>query len=124
MSILFLCNKYTNREISPELINELYHVFQKHTHHGKSWMDEECTINYPQHIFGYLGLDVKYTDRHEPPARICNSRQIEILYFHHPEYGGHFVCGDGLGRVTYDPWGVSMAATKGELKSKRIFRRL
>jgi len=119
MAILFLVNKYTNRELSPELINELYHVFQKH-----GWMDEECTILNPDAIFGYLGLDVEYTDRHERPTRTCGNDEIEILYFKHPHYGSHFTCGDGWGHVTYDPWGVSHAATDGTLVSKRIFRRL
>lgn len=119
MSILFLCNKYTNRELSTELINELYHVFHKH-----GWMDENCRILNPTAIFGYLGLDVRYTNRHERPERVCSSEEIEILYFKHGEAGGHFVCGNGRGIVTYDPWGVSRSATDGELVSKRIFRRL
>jgi hypothetical protein len=118
-SIFFLVNKYTNRELSTDLINTLYHVF-----HKRRWIDEECTILNPNAIFGYLGMDVKYTDRHERPSRTCAHDEVEILYFEHPQYGGHFVVGDGWGHVAYDPWGVSRTATDGTLVSKRIFRRL
>jgi len=119
MSILFLCNKWTNFTFSTALINDLYKSF-----HKKGWIDEECTVLNPNAIFGFLEFDVLYSDRHEPPTRICLADEIEILCFHHWRYGEHFTAGDGLGRVTYDPWGVSRCATEGELVSKRIFRRL
>lgn len=118
MSIFFLVNKYTNRELSTELINELYHVFQKY-----NWMDEGCTIHDPNSIFAYLGLDVQYTDRHEPPGRKTQDNEIEILKFT-SSHGDHFVVGDGNGNVAYDPWGISRAVRQGHIESKRIFRRL
>lgn len=118
MSILFLVNKYTNRALSPKLINELYHVFHKH-----GWIDEECTILDPEAIFGYMEFDVHYTNRYEKPIRVCGRDEMEILYFDGPA-GDHFVVGDGEGHAAYDPWGVSRAVNEGQLVSKRIFRRL
>ena len=119
MSILFLVNKYTNRELSPDIINELYHTF-----HKKGWIDEEIRILDPNSIFAYLGLSVRYTDRHESPEVECREDEIEILRWEHSVYGGHFTVGNGKGVCTYDTWGVSHAATEGTLASKRIFRRL
>jgi len=55
------------------------------------------------------------------PAGHENFGILEVLYFEHPDVGGHFVAGDGSEHVTYDPWGVSVAATEGTLVSKRVF---
>ena len=74
-------------------------------------------------IFGFLEMDVKYTDRHETPERMTRKNEIEILRFE-SSYGSHFVVGDGGGHVAYDPWGVSRAVRQGRIESKRIFRRL
>jgi hypothetical protein len=118
MSILFLVNKYTNFPFSAELINDLYHVFNK-----AGWMDQECTILNPNAIFGHLKMDVRYTDRHEIPVRRAMHNEVEILRFTSP-HGSHFVVGDGNGNVAYDPYGVSKAVRDGRVESKRIFRRL
>lgn len=118
MSIFFLVNKYTNFPFSVELINDLYHTFNK-----KGWIDSECTILNPNAIFGFLEMDVNYTNRHEPPERQTQKNEVEILRFV-SSYGAHFVVGDGKGNVAYDPWGVSRAVKNGRIESKRIFRRL
>ena len=118
MSILFLVNKYTNFPLSADLINKLYHEFNKY-----GWMDQECTILNPNAIFGHLKMDVRYTDRHEPPERKTMKSEVEILKFTSP-HGSHFVVGDGNGNVAYDPYGISKAVRDGSIESKRIFRRL
>ena len=118
MSIFFLVNKWTNFPFSAELINDLYHKI-----HKCGWIDGQCTILNPQAIFGYLGMDVTYTNRHEEPWKNCRENEIEILKFS-STHGDHFVVGDGSGHVAYDPWGSSRAVRQGELESKRIFRRL
>jgi hypothetical protein len=115
MCLLWLGNKLNNVPLSASLISEdLYVKYQKH-----GWMDEECFIKQPVKILNDLGVDVttvrKVPADHEPLGR------LEILYFRHAELGGHFVAGDGHGNVTYDPWGVSRAATEGTLESKRVF---
>ncbi|MHA2065529.1 MAG: DUF261 family protein [Candidatus Thorarchaeota archaeon] len=116
MSILFLCNKYRNVELSTGMINELYVIFQ-----DTGWMDNECFINDPQAIFGYMGLQVYYYDRHDPPFYKCKKDEIEILRFQYVAWK-HFVVGDGLSHVTYDPYGTSKAVRLGELRDKRVFR--
>jgi hypothetical protein len=120
MSILFMVNKYTNFSFSADLINHIYVKLL-----GRGWMENDCTILNPEAIFRYLELPVRYTDRHEPPTRICGPNEFEILLWSYPERGWlHFVAGNGCGITTYDPWGVSMTATRGHLESKRIFERL
>jgi hypothetical protein len=49
----------------------------------------------------------------------------EILHFERVVGRGkiipHFVAGDGLCHVAYDPWGVSKTVREGELRSRRVF---
>jgi hypothetical protein len=57
---------------------------------------------------------------------VATKGEHEILYFEREDTlqtWGHFVVGDGLGVVCYDPYGDSMTVKKGKLTSKRIFRR-
>ena len=118
MCILWFANKFTNMQIEPSSVSDgMYTLFMRH-----GWMNERCRILDPEAMLNWCGVDCVYTDRHETPSRMCDKREFEILYWKHPEYGGHFTAGDGRGRVTYDPWGVSKAATEGALISKRIFR--
>ena len=115
--LLWYANKFTNMSLSAEMIsNGIYRLLMKH-----KWMDEQAYINDPEAILNWCGVDCTYTDKHETPDRMCGPKEFEILYWKHPSVGGHFTAGDGRGRVTYDPWGVSKAATEGALISKRIF---
>ena len=116
MSILFLCNKYKNVELSTGDINDLYILFI-----DAGYMDEECFINDPSAIFGFMGLGVYYYDRHDPPFYSCQKDEIEILRFQYIKWK-HFVAGDGASHVAYDPYGTSKAVRLGELKDKRIFK--
>jgi len=116
MSILFLCNKYKNVELSAEDINDLYILFI-----DSKFMDENCFINDPAAIFDFMGLWVYFYDRHDPPDYMCQKDEIEILRFQYIDWK-HFVTGDGQSHVAYDPYGTSKAVRLGELKDKRIFK--
>ena len=71
--------------------------------------------------FSLAGMPVKYTNTHEPPSRIAETDELEILYYRWGKDAGHFVAGqDGL--VAYDPMGMSNSVQLGELQSKRIFK--
>lgn len=118
MCLLFLANKHRNVSLTIQKINNS--LYFKYVQQGT--MTAQCFVKKPDTILRGLGLKATYTDRHEPPDYQCGPNEIEILYFTHPVAGGHFVCGDGKGNVTYDPWGVSKSATEGTLESKRIFR--
>ena len=116
MSILFLSNKYTNCEISCGAILDTYTIFI-----DSGWMDEQCFVNDPEAMFGYMGLPVYYYDWHDPPYYSCQKDEIEILRFQYINWK-HFVVGDGASRVAYDPYGTSKAVRLGELKDKRVFK--
>ena len=119
MCLLWYANKFTNLQVEPSTVSEeMFLLFMRH-----GWMTEQAYIQNPQAILNWCGVNCTYTGRHEPPERQCEDDEFEILYWKHPEVGGHFTAGDGAGRVTYDPWGVSKAASEGTLISKRIFRR-
>ena len=115
MSILFLCNKHKNVELSCPAIIDLYTVLI-----DNGWMDDECFINDPEAIFGYMGLPVYFFDRHDPPFYVCRKDEIEILRFQYANWK-HFVVGDGASHIAYDPWGCSRAVEYGILVDKRIF---
>lgn len=119
MSLLWYINKFTNASLSAETINDgMFTLFMK-----RGWLTEDAFVNSPQQILNWGGVDCVYTDQHEPPDRVCADNEFEILYWKHPQSGGHFTAGNGFGICTYDPWGVSKSATEGTLVSKRIFVR-
>jgi hypothetical protein len=116
MSILFLSNKYTNCEINCGMILDVYQIAI-----DGGWMDEECYINEPDKIFSFMGLEVYFYDRHDPPFMMCGKDEIEILRFQLANWR-HFVVGDGASHVAYDPYGTSKAVRLGQLMDKRIFK--
>ena len=115
MCLLWYANKYEGCLLSPDVINELFGHFV-HIH----WLHVDCAVLNPQEILRHLGVDCRYTDRHEPAIRACWPNEFEILRW---EYDGksHFTAGEGRGRVTYDPMGCSKTAKLGRLADKRIF---
>ena len=123
MFIFYEVNKYTNYMFDPAIINDLYEVLLQH-----GYIDRDCFIIDPEAIFGFLGMPVKYTGKHESPFRRCKEDEFEALMFklirpNHKTWV-HFTAGNGRGVVTYDPWGCSKAVAEGYLISKRIFRRI
>ncbi|MHC4459781.1 MAG: DUF261 family protein, partial [Planctomycetota bacterium] len=63
MSILFLCNKYKNVELSCPSILDVYKIAV-----DGGWMDEECFIRNPEALFDFMGLNVYFYDRHDLPT--------------------------------------------------------
>lgn len=115
-SILFLCNKYKNIELSCPAIIDLYTVLI-----DSGWMDEDCFINDPEAIFGFMGLPVYFYDRHDPPYYNCKRDELEILRFQYANWK-HFVVGDGASHICFDPYGTSKAVRLGQLIDKRVFK--
>lgn len=125
MSAAFFVNQYTLKDMTTERINEVYEQGLE-----LGFMKERSFMQDWARVFDALGMRVAYLG-HKPPEWKPLDDQFEILLFHYvPKNWFHFVCGDGNGRVTYDPWGsagpgFSGAKTTqfGELVSKRGFRR-
>ena len=86
------------------------------------YLDEELTILDYNKVFLLFGLIVMYTDSHEPVYVICGSNEREMLYMEYLNVG-HFVVGDGLSKVVWDPYSKegSKTAKYGRVVSKRIF---
>lgn len=118
MDIVWHAVRKKGLEVTPEIINTLYDKAI-----AAGGMNENCLILNPDVVFKTLGLDVKYTGRHEKPSRRCAMNEIEILKFTNPTTGfSHFVAGDGYGHVAYDSLGESVTVREGYLESKRIFK--
>ncbi len=115
MSILFLAGQKSCQSFHTEDIMRIKDEAIK-----KGYLKKDCFVDDPEGIFSLAGLPVQYTDTHEPPSRIAESDELEILYYRWSK-DGHFVAGkDGL--VAYDPMGMSNSVQLGELQSKRIFK--
>jgi len=73
----------------------------------------------------------KYTMTKEDADYKCKLDEVEVLRYEWTEtkigeskVHGHFVLGDGTGRVFFDPFGESQTVKNGKLVSKRIFRKV
>jgi hypothetical protein len=104
--------------VTPDRINDEFYPDLV----AADFMGSNCYVKFPTEIFNYFGLNVIGLGK-LGPERVCGDNEIEINYWHYPPKDWyHFVCGDGFGVTTFDPWGISITATHGHLKSKRIFR--
>ena len=101
--------------LDPEIIDELYMVFQKH-----GLMTDSCFIQNPVEILRHLRIDVRSV-RKTPDSYVCRDNELEILQFKAAGEISHFVAGDSFGAVTYDPYGRSRSVLEGECISKRVF---
>jgi hypothetical protein len=127
MALLFCANKYAGAEWDTDKINNFY---KRMVHLGFIKADDDFTtvadydamILLPGKILMMAGLKARYNNRHDLPHITCRNNQFEILKFKY-ENLTPFVCGDGFGIVTYDPWGESNTVRFGRLDSKRIFTR-
>jgi hypothetical protein len=124
MSAAFFVSQYTNRDMHPEHINRTY---INGLHHG--YMRERSFMQDWQKTFYELGLDVHYLGHKEAEWTPAEDEFEILLYYYAPNKWWHFVCGDGQGHVTYDPWGSagkgfrgSKTVALGSLHSKRAFR--
>ena len=123
MSILYHVEQIRGLDFDADFINTAYQLLV-----NRRDMEKNCYILRPDAIFEYFGVEVRYTNQHEPPNRICGPHELEILKFVYERPGikpwEHFVAGDGWGGLVYDPWGKSRAVAHGYLANKRIFKRL
>ena len=92
-------------------------------------MRDDCYVTDPSALLRML-TGVAWTVTKEPSDYATTKGEQEILYFERQDSAtmatqtiGHFVVGDGMGVVSYDPYGDSLTVSKGVLSSKRIFRR-
>lgn len=126
MSAAFFVNQYTLRDMTPDHINEVYEQGLE-----VGFMKERSFMQDWARVFDALGMRVAYLGHKEPEWKPANDELEILLFYYAPRQWWHFVCGDGEGRVTYDPWGsagpgFSGAKTTalGSLQSKRGFRRV
>lgn len=92
----------------------------------EGWMSADCFVSDPASILLHFS-GVKWRGSKEPSDYSTKSGELEILRFELRETmltKAHFVVGDGEGRVGWDPYGNSDTVARGELVSKRIFRRV
>lgn len=93
---------------------------------SRGLMRPDCYVEKPADILElYLpgAWDIRKEDADYVPA----PEELEILRFELALTGetkAHFVVGDGLGRIAFDPYGDSRTCREGRLASKRIARRL
>lgn len=121
MSLIWHAVRFSNRNMNAELINQIYLYFILH-----DWMEEDCFIKKPGEIIAFVsGKEIEYLGWNDAGYQ-CVGDEFEILRFQHPDYGAHFVAGDGSGLVTYDPYqtkyGGSATVRYGSLVNKRVFR--
>lgn len=119
MSCFFFVNKFTNYPFDPKAILTLGQFFREN-----HLVEKDLRILDWERIFNFFpSMYVHYTDRHEPPSRMCHDKEFEILQWYNPRTGlKHFTAGNGYGYETYDPLGTSVTVKEGFLQTKRIFR--
>lgn len=120
-SLVYLSSQKASRSFSKGDVSFFYEEFV-----DRGWMTENCYVLEPVKILRYLNLKVSSvykTEGHDPSGDnyeiLCFERSYkkdgkEVSY-------NHFVVGDGLGHVAYDPIGLSNAVKDGFLESKRVF---
>lgn len=88
----------------------------------KKYLDYDCFVENPAGILN-LATGYKWTVRYENADYKTLPTEREILRFERKTTTvtyAHFVVGDGLGNVVYDPLGDSETVKSGKLVSKRI----
>ena len=112
MSILFLVNKKTGLELSPEII-------ESYIESGEHCFTSDKDVYWTK-FFRHLGckVSVKKASRNDPHQ----DGTFEINKWYNPRTGhSHFVVGYGE-IVCYDPLGESVTCREGYLKDKRVVR--
>jgi len=111
--------------MTPEKLNKLHREYV-----NKGIVEEDFYIHNPVLALRHNGLNAVGVTK-EKASYVCGRNEYEVLLWKRPAeskhdretYGDwvyHFTRGNGDGITTYDPWGVSKAATTGELRSKRV----
>ncbi len=89
------------------------------------YVKEDCFITMPEKMLEMLTENRWTVMKADKDAPIIGG-SYEILRFERTDPSGtypHFVVGDGMGKVAWDPYGDSRTVREGKLISKRIFRR-
>lgn len=122
LSILWHCRNLAGNPTTPEEINAF---FGRMTHAG--YLDGECTVLFPEHIFEALGPRVTQLKTLEGSVKMPVTETVmagfEILCYSWPEMKyTHFCPGDGYGKLAYDPIKRGSNTVKnGRVTSKRLF---
>lgn len=92
---------------------------------SKAMVRDDCFVTDPAGLLGYLTGE-PWAVTKEAAGYQCRGGEVEILRYEWQEVGelhGHFVVGNCLGEIEYDPYGESQTVKNGKLVSKRVFRR-
>ena len=92
----------------------------------QGFVRRDCFVERPAPIIDEL-TGVHWGMKKTTADYIPGPGELEVLRFERQEVGaliGHFVVGDGHGRVAWDPYGDSKTVREGSLVSKRVFYRL
>lgn len=115
LSVIYLAEKISGRKCSHlDVYLEMV---------AKKYMEKDCYLNAPDKILSDL-TGQKWTIEKKLSNYKCKKGELEILYFENKttmKTFGHFVVGNGLGSVEYDPYGDSNTVKNGTLQSKRVF---
>jgi len=88
------------------------------------WMQEDCYILEPAEILQDLTYKAWICNKQGADYK-CKPGEVEILRYERVKAGvtlSHFVLGDGMGNIKYDPMGDNSPTVRyGTLVSKRIF---
>lgn len=116
MDLLYHGARLSGQPMSVERVNQLYSIAV-----AEGMMRSDCYILDPAGILSLAGARVEYLGK-MPSEYTCKEDEFEILRMTRGEVS-HFVCGNGIGIVTYDPWRPSsQTAEYGNVHSKRIFK--
>lgn len=111
---------YKHLEVGYMFINDFYERCVERKFIENNFIQE------PASIFYALGFKVIYLGK-LPADYICKPDEFEINHWIRWEKQNkihHFVCGNGHGCTTYDPYGMSRTVREGELYNKRVFKRI
>ncbi len=92
----------------------------------KKYIDADFYVQDPAALL-QLAAGGKWDVRHESSNYMPAGSEQEILRYERKATTttyAHFVIGDGIGRVAYDPLGESRTVAEGKLISKRIVKRV
>lgn len=92
---------------------------------SQGFIRQDCFVVSPALILSEL-TGIRWGMKKTTADYAAGPDELEILRFERQDVGaliGHFVAGDGKGRVAYDPYGDSRTVRDGALISKRVFYR-
>jgi hypothetical protein len=114
-SLVYLAEKVTRKNV------DALDVYRQALELG--YIEADCYVKEPVKLMEMM-TGTKWAMAKGLNTYITKKDEYEILRFEYTEGRstiGHFVCGDGTGKVEYDPYGDSKTVRTGRLVSKRIF---